>query len=335
MIKNFGIDIDKAGEGWVVVFPRGKHYINKYNLVLNCDEKFFSTIKAWWENSTFKKPYLDKGHEFNEKYGDFTDMRITEKGLELFLKLNEGGKELLKKGVYEFLSPTFDDAKDSNGVLYHNVIFTVSLVNYPALLVLDKIQEQIALSYNGESSNKIKLKGGSQMELREIIAKKLKLNLASDDQSIIDRLQQLLDEGATIEDLQAELIKIKDELKATQEQLKASEDSKKAVEAELDGIKKATILKEAEKVIDEAIKFQQFHPSLKELKLELYLKDPEAIKKELAILPKKGTDVQKTVTTTEGGLELSVEDKKILEDAGYDLSKPEDIKLAKRYLESI
>ena len=319
----------QTGEGWVTVFPRGKHYINKYNLVLNCDDKFFGEINKWWNGSTFKKPYLDKNHEFGERYGEFTEMRINDEGLQMYLRLTDEGKELLKSGKYEYLSPTFNDAKDSEGRLYKNVVFTVSLVNYPALMVLDKVQQQIALSIEGDNKNN---KGGKPMELREIVASKLSLSLAADDGSILAEIERLLNEGATIEDLKAEIQKMKDALAGAEaEKLKAVEE-KEELSAKLSALEVEGKKAEAERVIDEAIELGQFLPALKELKMEQYLSSPESIKKELSVIPKTPAGRQKSSSGGQDHLELSAEDKAILEDAGYDLSKPEDMKLAKEFL---
>lgn len=322
--------VDKKGEGWVCVFPRGKHFINKYDTVLDINDEFLSSIKLWWENSSFKKPYLDKGHEFNEKFGEFTDMRVTEAGLELYLVLNETGAELVRSGLYEYLSPTFGPAKDSTGTEYDNVIFSVSLVNYPALLVLDKIKEQIALSF--KESNK-KPNGGSNMELREMIAGKLKLSLAADDGSILAEIEKLLNEGATIEDLKAKIEELKNSLAEAEAAKATAEASAKTAEASLSAMKIEGLKKEAETVIDQAIKDLQYHPSLKDLKVKQYLADPEMVKKELTLLPKNQNSHQVSSTIV-GGMELSVQDRKILEDAGYDLTKPEDQVLAKKFLET-
>jgi hypothetical protein len=330
-MMNLNIELEK-GSGWVTVFPRGKHFINKYQMVLNCDERFFNSVKAWWDSSTFKKPYLDKDHSFQERYGEFTDYRITDKGLELFLVLNDEGKELVKSGKYQYLSPTFDDANDSNGKPFKNVIFSVSLVNYPALLVLDKIQNQIALSFEGEI-DKTKI-GGSGMELREIVAGKLKLSLAADDSSILAKLEELINSGATIEDLKGKIEMMKAELESKEMELKKVEGEKEEAENALSVIKEKAEKEEAVKVVDEAIKCGQFHPSLKELKVSAYLSDKESVMKELALLPKKDGDKKLTVSGNDT-LELSADDKKMLEAVGYDLSKPEDMALAKKFLQGV
>ena len=321
-----------SGSGWVTVFPRGKHYINKYDMVLNCDDKFFSTVSNWWKNSTFKKPYLDKGHEFNEKYGEFTEYRITEKGLEMFLSLNEAGKELVTSGKFEYLSPTFNDASDSDGKAFKNVIFTVSLVNYPALLVLDKIQNQIALSMNGGDDDN-KNKGGSLMELSQKIAGMLSLSSAADDMSILTKIDDLIKSGATIEDLKIQIETLKSDAETAKMALKKTEEEKVKVEGELSALKIASVKDEAEKVIDDAIKFGQFQPGLKEMKVEQYISNKELVMKELSLISKKELDEQLSGgSSLIDGLECSAEDKAILLDVGYDLSKPEDIKLAKEFL---
>jgi hypothetical protein len=323
--------LQESGSGWVMVFPRGKHYINKYNIVLDCNDKFFNSVKSWWENSTFKKPFLDKGHEFNERYGEFTDYRITDKGLELYLNLNDEGKELVKSGKYEYLSPTFTDAADSNGEKYKNVIFSVSLVNNPALLVLDKIQNQIALSFNGDEEFDTQKKGGSTMELREVIAGKLSLSLAADDSSILTKIEELIKSGATVEDLMAKIQMMKDELAGAKEELAVAQDEKKKACDELSVIKAEAEKAEAEKVIDEAIKCGQFHPALKELKLSQYMSSKDDVLKELSVLPKVENKVQ---STSSGVIEGSFSelDKAILLSVDYDLNDPKDIKLANEYL---
>lgn len=327
----------KSGEGWVMVFPRGEHYIDKYETTLNFNDKFFSSIEKWWKGSTFKKPYLDKGHAFDEKYGEFTEYRITDKGMEMYLILNDEGKALVKSDKYSYLSPFFGNMKDSSGKKFENVVLAVSLVNSPALMVLDKIKDQIALSIKG---NENKIKGGSQVEIRELLASKLKLSFAADDMSILTRIDELLNAGATIDDLKAEIQTMKDELKSANDKLAESElacktarDEKKKMSDELSIIKTKQLNDEAVSVIDEAIKLGQYHPSLKEMKVESYIKDKDSVMKELAVIPKVEKKGQITSSNVESfSCSITEEDKKIFEDAGYDLSKPEDVALAMKCL---
>lgn len=321
-----------AGSGWVLVFPRGNHYIHKYDKVLKCDDTFFNSVEKWWKESSFKKPYLDKGHDFDEKYGEFTEYRITDAGLEMFLTLNEAGKELVKSGMYDYLSPTFGDAKDSNGKEFKNVIFTVSLVNYPALLVLDKIQNQIALSFGeGDHNNK----GGSEMkELRELVAGKLKLNLAADDASILAKLEELLNAGATIEDLKTEIEKMKSEVQAAKDAAKTAEAGKVKAEEELSALKASAVDDEAKRVIDEAISLGQYHPSLKDMKVEQYKTNKDLVMKELAVLPKTQQTGKQTGNPAVDALNFTEEDKAILLAAGYNLEDPKDLELAKKFVET-
>jgi phage I-like protein len=320
-----------TGSGWVLVFPRGKHYINKYETILDCNDKFFKTVELWWNNSTFKKPFLDKGHEFNESFGTFSEMRVTDKGLEMLLTLTEEGKELIKSGKYEYLSPTFGDAKDSEGKSFKNVIFTVSLVNYPALLVLDKIQNQIALS--GGMGETIIKEGGSHMELRELIARMMKLSLAADDGSILAKIEELINSGATVEDLQAEILKMKAEVEAAKSALTTAEGEKAEAQEALSALKKSANEEEAKKVVEEAITFGQYHPGLKDMKVEAYLSNKDSVLKELSVIPKKSTDSQLSSSIVDG-VTFSAEDKAILLDAGYNLEDPKDLALAKKFIES-
>ena len=330
-LKQFDAQTLQKGEGWVLVFPRGKHYIDKYEFILNCDDKFFSSIEQWWKTSDFKRPYLDKGHEFNERFGDFTDYRVTDLGLELYLKLNKEGLEMVKNGTYEYLSPTFCDAKDSSGTEYENVIYTVSLVNYPALLVLDKIQNQIALSAKKDGDLKI-TKGGSEMELREKIAGKLKLNFSADDGSILTRIEELLNADTSIESIKLEVAKWKTEAETSLQALQAQTLKTTEMETTLMSINKKVLEDDAKKVVDEAIRLGQYHPALKEMKVEQYLASPDSVKKELSVLPKVTPDKQKTSSIVDG-VEFSAEDTAILLSAGYDLDDPKDLKLAKQFIE--
>jgi hypothetical protein len=334
--------LEATGEGWVTVFPRGKHHLDKYDTDLNCDDKFFDSIEKWWSGSKFKKPFLDKAHEFNERYGDFTEMRVTDKGLDLYLVLNDAGKELVKSGTYEYLSPMFKNAKDSTGKEYQNVIYAVSLVNSPALLVLDKIKDQILLSAidkidkaeNITDSKKSK-DGGSGMELSQRIAGMLSLNLASDDMSILAKIEELIKSGATVEGLMAQIAKMKEDLAGATEQLGLmTEEKKKACDA-LDKIKADSLELEAVSVIELAIKDGQYHPALKDMKLEQFKTNPDSVKKELSIIPKVDADKQitKSGNETKSLDAMSDEDKAVLLDAGFDLSKPEDVVLAKKYLD--
>lgn len=331
---NISKELNDTGSGWVVVFPRGKHFINKYKMTLNCDDKFFGSIKEWWDKSTFKKPFLDKGHEFNEKFGEFSQMKISDKGLEMFLTLNEDGKELVKSGKYEYLSPTFDDASDSNGVEFKNVIFTVSLVNYPALLVLDKITSQIALSFDGEKgkidNNK---KGGSGMELREIVASKLKLSLMADDASILAKIEELINSGITIEDLQTKIEEMKSALAQAQTEAQVNADKATKAESALSVIQGKMIEDEASTIINKAIECGQYHPALKEMKVSQYVKDKDSVVKELAVLPKVKTGKQESKTSIDD-MEFSAENKAILLSVGYDLNDPKDLELARIFLAS-
>jgi regulator of replication initiation timing len=334
-LRSLDADSLSSGSGWVTVFPRGKHYLDKYDVYLSCDDKFFESIKEWWEGSSFKKPYLDKGHEFNESFGDFTEYRITDKGLDMFLVLNEAGKELVKSGQYKYLSPTFKDAKDSTGKAFKNVLYTVSLVNSPALLALDKIQNQIALSADKDRKEIDKnLKGGSRMELAQRLASMLKLNLAADDGSILAKIEELINSGMTIEELKMEVEKLKGQLATNAEEMAAMKKEKEAACAALDAISKEVKEKEAESVINLAIADGQFHPAMKELKLGQYLKDPESVKMELSLIPKKTNTTQQTFSFNSETINLSAEDKAILLDAGYDLNKLEDMALAKKFLDA-
>ena len=325
---------ETKGQGWVCVFPRGKHFINKYEMVLNCDDKFFASIKDWWENSTFKKPYLDKGHEFNEQYGKFSEMRITDKGLELFLTLNADGIELVKSGKYNYLSPMFQDSKDSNGKAFKNVIYAVSLVNSPALLQLDELQNQIALSIDGEIKNDKIKKGGSRMELREIIASKMKLSLAADDGSILAKIEELINSGATIEDLKAKIEMMKEEMGKVAEELAAVKDEKEKACSALEVIRKSSLEAEAKTTVDLAIANGQYHPAVKDMKVEQYIANKDLVLKELSVIPKTKKDTQMT-TGSKVELEISEEDKAILLDAGIDLSKPEGMEEARKILDVI
>ena len=173
--------------------------------------------------------------------------------------------------------------------------------------------------------------GGSGMELTQRIAGMLKLDLAADDMSILTKIKDLLDAGATIEELKAEVARMAGELEAANLACKTAQDEKKKMETELSAIKEKEIKSEAEKVIDEAITLSQYHPSLKDMKVEAYIKDKDSVLKELAVIPKVKPGTQLTLSA-DGSSQISESDKLILLDAGYDLTKPEDVALALKAL---
>ena len=314
----------KTGAGWVMVFPRGKHYVNKYQTVLNFDDKFYNNVVKTWTQSKFKPPYLDKDHDMRESYGNFTDYRVTPKGMEMYLQLNDAGKDLLKSGQYQFLSPTFGKSKDADGVEYETVVFTVSLVNAPALMVLESLQKQIALSM-AEGNNS---KGGPLVGLKETVAIKLGLNPEADDSSILNAIDTLLNGDKDISSVKLSLKAESEKVIQLSADLEKATQKQKEAEDALKVVKLTSLKDEAEKVIDEAIALQQYHPSLKEMKVKAYMANKEDIIAELKLIPAKKEGDKKYSTSSSGDkYELSAQDRKIAEDAGYDLSKPEDMKL--------
>jgi hypothetical protein len=127
---------------------------------------------------------------------------------------------------------------------------------------------------------------------------------------------------------------MKEDLASASEQLGILTDEKKKACDALDKIKADSLELEAVTIIELAIKDGQYHPALKDMKLEQFKTNPDSVKKELSIIPK--VDPSKALTRTDNEIKsldgMSEDDKAILLDAGFDLSKPEDMELAKKFL---
>lgn len=306
----------------ILVFPRGKHYIQKYDKWLNFDDKFFNEIAESFECEDLVKPFIDKNHELRESFGDVIGYQTDTEGMYFEIRLNNEGKELVKENSYKYHSPSFGSVIDTKGNEHVNALVSVSLTNIPALMSsIPVLQEQLELEKNSKPK-----KRRQTMNLKEL-TQKLELQEEASITAIAEAVQKLMDEGV-------EKAQIVDELKATIAKLtedKAQvEEAMNKVNEELSTIKQAELQKSAESTIDLAIKDGQYHPALKDLKIKQFIANKDEVQKELEVIPKLKEGQQSSISH-EDETKLTNEDKEIMISLDMDPSNEDD---KKTYLEA-
>lgn len=324
------------GEGWILVFPRGRHYFQKYDEWVSFDDKFFEEIADGFDSKTLGRPFVDKEHELAESYGEILDYRWDSRGMEFKVRLNDVGKLLVSSRQFKYISPAFGRMKDIEGKEHKMVLYAISLVNFPALMgAVEDLQTQLQLK-NGQIKKKTEVKKMAKLKLD---ANKLTSLKGFVDEGKIKNLVnhsvvklQATEEGidvAEVQDVLAGLVEMLDEMKARIETVtaekKAAEDAATKINEEVAEMKAKALKEEAEVVILQAIKDGQYQPVLKELKVSQYVENKETIEKELSLLPKI-KDGQKTKVSNSGIVTLSAEDREIAKAAGYDLSDEKELK---------
>jgi len=81
-------------------FPRGKHFIEKYNETVDFNDEFFASIADAFNSPTLARPYIDKDHEMNESYGDILEPVVQEDGMYFKVLYNDDGINMIKNNRY-------------------------------------------------------------------------------------------------------------------------------------------------------------------------------------------------------------------------------------------
>jgi hypothetical protein len=174
------------------------------------------------------------------------------------------------------------------------------MTNFPALMgLLPTLQEQIQLSRNGENKN---------MELKRI-AKLLELQAEASPEAITMAIEAM---KVSVEQLTAAVQELEGK---TAEQNEVIEEQNR----ELTQIKQEKLEKEADEIITKAVELGQYdtNEKLVAFKKKEYIENPEKIKTELSMIPKKNNiKIDKTHSVSTGKTELSNEDKMIMEQSG-------------------
>jgi hypothetical protein len=305
-----------GGDQWILVFPRGKHYIQKEDTWLDFNDAFFGQIADAFDDDRLTKPFIDKNHEYQESFGNITSYNIDDAGMHFQVKLNNAGIDLVRSEQYKYISPSFGPMVDTTKTPHENVLLAVSLTNIPALMAtIPSLQDQLT-----NLENKIKGEKNMFHELTSI----LNLQDGASESTIAAAIQSMMDSGQEKDAIIAEL-------KAELEKLQADMAEKDAVMQEqgdeLTKLKTEQATVEAEKVVDKAIELQQFHPAVRDIKIKAYLSDKDAVLQEIALLPKKDT-VQLSGNTPNSS-DLTTLDYQIMDNLGLDRNKPEDVQLYK------
>lgn len=306
----------------ILVFPKGKHWIEQYKQWLVFDDKFYKNVAKNFDDVKLNKPYIDKDHEYGQSYGDILGYEIDAQGMYFKIKLNNDGVELIKQRKYRYISPSFGDVTDTTKEKHNDWIATISLTNIPAFLgVIPELQKQIQLELN------VKNGGKKKMEF-VALTNFLELQNEASPEAILEAVKKLS------ESLKAALAEIDKLTGANEDQAKQIEQKDQAINEmnkNLTAIETEKRTKEADEVIKLAVEKGQYCVSEKflELKKAEYIKDPAKIKTELSLIPEnKLTGQQSASGAGETNIiELSEEDKKLVLDMGYDLNEPKQKKL--------
>jgi phage I-like protein len=299
-LKKLEIKLDiQPSSDWqkIKIFPKGDIQANGETLTF--DDKFFQSMMQNLNNKDIPTVKMDKNHEYKENYAEFRNPTIEKDGFYLEIKLNPEGVKLVKDKVYTSISPAYGEYTDPKGVKHENVLYAVSLTNFPALgTTIPALGEQIKLEQN--------TKGEKSMD-KEIL-KELGLIETSDSK------------------VQLEAVK---KLKLS---LEIETQKNKELSKQIDDIKLKELEKEAISSIDEALKHNQIHSVLREKYIKRYMQNPSDVIEELKLLPKRQSGEMLTASQSiDGKVELSIQDIEAMHSIKLDEKNKDDVKI---FLES-
>jgi phage I-like protein len=321
----------------ILILPRGKHFVVTRNLKdwVDFNDKLFKNIITNYNNKELSEPYIDKEHNRNESYGDLSDFRIATEGLYAKIKLNKFGLELVKERAYKYISPTITNHIDTKGNEITDWLATISLVNSPALLgAMDTLQNQLQLQL--ENLNKEKSKNMDNILLQSTFRQLTELTAKFDKPLILQGeptpeavMAIFPDIVKMIEELSKKLAEVTGQAADATKKADTATAAADAANQQVTAMKAEKNAVECEAVIKDAVEYGAYIPNEKfiELKKTAFMENPDKIKNEIAVLklaiPKREGQLSTSGVNT---LELSAEDLNVAKNAGYDLSKPEDLK---------
>jgi len=298
----------------ILVFPRGKFYIEHLNDWIEFNNEFFKNIMENFTDTALSKPFIDKQHEKGESYGDILSLEIKEDGLHAKIKLNENGIEAIKGREFRYISPWFGNFTDINGKEHKNVLFSISLTNIPALGgAYCELQEQIQLEAKRMEKFKEQFAKLGKVAFEN---KWIELEAFETDEDIINLLETVYSKLSELQELSTKIEQVLQEKTEMEKQLNKTKE-------ELANLEQANLEKEARETIKLAIEQGKYPASLFELKVEQYKRNKEDIVKELSLIPAK----QKATATSSVSTQLSEDDIRIMEMAKLDPQNPKDIEL--------
>lgn len=284
----------------ILIFPVGKHYIEKYNQWLLFDDIFFQKVLKSF-NSGLPKPFVDIDHEQKTAYGEIIELKIDDEGMKGVVNWNEKGIDLLKNKEYRYTSPSFGEITDTNGEKHEIYLDSVSLTNVPALLSsIPKIQDQL------------KLNRGRVMKNKKIILSQIT------DESLKNVVNELIEQGEVLEDIVASMEKEKAELLAKIEELKNENETK---EAEVQKMKNEQLSQEADNFLKEQIEMKKLN-----VKHAEYWKKQYTLSKKDVIDYFNAIETEKDVSSKMSGkYKLSQDDITVMKSIGLNCNDEKDI----------
>ena len=304
----------------IQVFPRKKVFIEKYKTNINFDDKLFDQIISNFNNETLFKPFIDKDHELKESFGDITELFKNEKGLFARVKLNNLGIDAVKNGVYKYISPEWGSRSNTQNKQFRNVLWAITFTNIPALEgELPTLQDQIKLT-------------------REVHYMDYKQKLAHFEGRLNGnyRLQEGEEQSVPMNFVMEMLNALKDVTAQMEEALGAKEQVERVAEeatAELNKFKASQREKNKKEFFDFVVKEGILHPAKVTDWEEIYDTNEEWARK---MLKKDGFTNNNEIQTSRQSENKSLTqglddlDLKIMKDRGFDIDKPEDVKLYKK-----
>lgn len=305
----------------ILIFPRGKFFIQHLDRWIEFDNSFFNEILASFADENLAKPFIDKNHEKGESFGDIEELYIADDGLHAKIKLNEKGVELIKGREYKYISPWFGAFTDTQGKKHKWVLFSVSLTNIPALSgELPELQEQMQLEMEA------RMEKTKQMyeKIKDVAMQKKWIQLEDEEKDFDTRVAELLEalynNMLSISDIATQVETLLAEKKSLQEKVEQTE-------AEMKKLEQEKLEKEAEEVIKLAVENGQYPVALFEMKKQQYIKDKELILKELELIPKKESV---KMSSSAVAVNLAAEDIEVMKNVGLNPADPKDVEFYKK-----
>jgi len=302
-------DFPNNNQNKILIFPRGRFFVEKYQEWFNFDDLFFEKIIDTFYNSNLPRPFLDIDHEQGKSYGEIKELLVEDDGLYGIIELTEEGKKLLKDNAYRYISPSWGEIVDNRGKKWEFYLNSVSFTNIPALLQgQQKLQEQLKLT------NFIFFKEAKKM-------KKINYELSQiTDDAVKKLVEDLITQGEAKEEIINSLQKQLDLLK--EELVKAQQEAEKAKQ-EVAAIKEEALNREAEDFVEKQLNQKKIQISVADYwKKQYKLNKDDVIKYFEAI---NSVENEKEVVKLSNKYNLTNEDIIVMKSLQLDLNNAGDI----------
>ena len=290
----------------ILIFPKGKFFIEKYNEWLTFDDDFFDKVLEAFNSKTLPKPFVDIDHDQGKSCGEVVDLYKKEAGLYGVVEFNENGLKLLKDKEYRYISPSFGEIIDNTGKKFDIYLDSISFTNIPALLnTMPKLQEQLKLTK--------KIFKGGNMKNKKIILSQIT------DEAIKNFVEDLLSQGEKMEDVINSLNLQIEELRAKLEETeKANEDLKKENET----IKQEQMNREADEFIKKQIEMKKLNVKHADYWRKQFLLNKEDVINYFDCIM---TEENNGIYKLSNKYNLNQEDILVMQSTGLDINNEKDI----------